>query len=118
MNVTSDSQPLVRGASENAVNTTGLKSVKDRTKEQKINRTGTSTQSESKSDTVQISKTGTELSRASSAASGNDSMKPSTDVRSEERRVSSGGIESVMARYKEAQNFMAQIESESINSTA
>jgi hypothetical protein len=45
-------------------------------------------------------------------------MNPATDVRSEERRVSSGGIESVMARYKDAQNFMAQIDSGSINSTA
>ncbi len=114
MNVTSANQQLTKSASENAVNTTGLKSIKDRIKEHPINRTGTTAQPGKKSDSVQISTTGAELSRASS---GNDSMNPSTDVRSEERRVSSGGIESVMARYKEAQNFMSQIESESINST-
>ena len=118
MNVTSDSQQLVRGASENAVNTTGLKSVKDRTKQQKTNSTGTTTPSARKTDTVQISKIGAELSRASSASIGINSMEPSTDQSSEDRRISSGGIESVMARYKEAQNFMAQIESGSINSTA
>ena len=115
MNITSANQQLTKSASENAVNTTGLKSIKDRTKEQKLNRTGTTTQPGRKSDSVQISKTGAELSRASS---GNGSMNPATDVRSEERRVSTGGIESVMARYKEAQNFMAQIDSGSINSTA
>ncbi len=115
MNVTNDSQQLTRSTPESAVNATGLKSVNDRAKEQKINRTDTTTQSERKTDTVQISKTGAELSRVSS---GTDSMKPSTDVRSEEKKISSGGIESVMARYKEAQNFMAQIESGSLNSTA
>ena len=115
MNITSANQQLTKSASENAVNTTGLKSIKDRTKEQKLNRTGTTNQPGRKSDSVQISKTGAELSRASSD---NGSMNPAIDVRSEERRVSSGGIESVMARYKDAQNFMAQIDSGSINSTA
>ncbi len=118
MNITSDNQQLIRSAPENTVNTTGLKSAKDHTKPQKTNNVGTATQSERKTDTVQISKTGAELSRLSSTTSGNDSMEPSTDMRSEEKGISSGGIESVMARYKEAQNFMAQIESGSINSTA
>jgi hypothetical protein len=45
-------------------------------------------------------------------------MESSTNKSAEDRRISSGGIESVMARYKEAQNFMAQISSESINSAA
>ncbi len=45
-------------------------------------------------------------------------MVPATDVRSEEKRISSGGIDSVMARYKEAQNFLEHIESESFNSIA
>ncbi len=118
MNVTSDSHQLIRSASESAVNTTGLKSVKDRTKQQETNSTGTATQSVRKTDTVQISKMGAELSRASSADSGINSMESSTDKSAEDRRISSGGIESVMARYKEAQNFMAHISSESINSTA
>lgn len=118
MNVTSDSQQLIKSASESAVNTTGLKSVKDRTKQQRTNSTGTATQSERKTDTVQISKIGAELSRASSADSSINSMESSTDKSAEDKRISSGGIESVMARYKEAQNFMAQISSESINSTA
>ena len=115
MNITNANQQLTKSASENAVNTTGLKSVKGRSKEQRLNRADTTTQPGIKSDSVQISKTGAELSKVSS---GNGSMNLSTDVRSEERRVSSGGIESVMARYKEAQNFMAQIDSGSINSTA
>jgi len=38
MNITSANQQLTKSASENAVNTTGLKSIKDRTKEQKLNR--------------------------------------------------------------------------------
>jgi hypothetical protein len=118
MNVTSDSQQLVRDASENAVNTIGLKSVEDRAKEQRINRTATTTQPGRKTDTVQISKIGAELSRASRSGIGINSMEPSTDQSSEDRRISSGGIENVLARYKEAQNFMAQIESGSINSTA
>lgn len=118
MNVTSDSHQLIRSASESTVNTTGLKSVKDRTKDQKTNSTGAATPSERKTDTVQISKIGAELSRASSAGSVINSMEPSTDMSAEDRKISSGGIESVMARYKEAQNFMAQISSESINSTA
>ncbi len=46
----SDSQHLIRIASENAVNTTGLKSVKDRTKQQETNSTDTTTQSERKAD--------------------------------------------------------------------
>jgi len=118
MNITSDNQRLIRSASENNVNATGLKSVKDRTKQQKINSTGTTTQSERKTDTVQISNIGAELSRASSATTGINSIVASVDERAEKKKISAGGIESVMARYKEAQNFMAQIASESINSTA
>ncbi len=119
MNVISDSQQLIKSTPEHTVNTTDLKSVNDRTKQQIINNNvGAATQTERKTDTVQISKTGAELSRESSTTSGNDSMELSADVRSEEKRISSGGIESVMTRYKEAQNFMAQIESGSINSTA
>ena len=114
----SDSQQLIRIASENAVNTTGLKSIKDRTKQQKTNSTGTTTQSERKADTVQISKTGAALAIASSTTIGINSIVPSTDKRSEYKRISYEGIESVMVRYKEAQNFMAQIESESIDRTA
>ena len=118
MNVTSDSQQLVRSASENTVNTTGLKPVKDRTKQLKTNSTGAATQSERKTDTVQISKTGAELSRASSTTNDTDSIESYTDTRSEDKRAAAGGIESVMARYKEAQNFMAQIASGSIDGTA
>ncbi len=118
MNVTSDSQQLTRSTSEITFNTTGLKPVKDQTKQQKKDSVGTANQPERQPDTVQISKAGAELSRASSATSGNDSMEPSTDMMSEEKKISSGGIESVMARYREAQNFMAQVESGSINSTA
>jgi hypothetical protein len=66
----------------------------------------------------QISKTGAALASASSTTIGTNSIVPSTDQRAGEKKISAGGIESVMARYKEAQNFMAQIESESINSTA
>ncbi len=117
MNVTSDNQPLIRSAPENTVNTTDLKSVKDHTKQQKTNKSDTDALSARKSDTVYISKAGAELSRTSSNASGNDSMEPSTDMMLEEKRLSSGGIESVMARYREAQNFLAQIDSGSINST-
>ncbi len=118
MNVTSDSQQLIRSASENIVNTADHNTVKGLTKQQKTNNIGATTQTERKTDTVQISKAGSELSRASSATSGNDSAEPSTDMRSEEKRISSGGIENVMAKYKEAQNFMEQIASGSINSTA
>ena len=100
MNVTSVNQQLIVGSSEKTAST-----VK-------------STQPKRKSDTVQISRAGEALSKATGASGGNVSVKLSTDERSEERRVSSGGIESVMARYKEAQNFMAQIESGSINSAA
>ncbi len=118
MNVTSDSQQLTRSTSEIMVNSTGLKSVEDQTRQLRKDSFGTAAQSEKQPDTVQISKTGAELSRASSATSGNDSMEPSIDMRSVEKKISSGGIESVMARYREAQNFMAQVESGSINSTA
>jgi hypothetical protein len=116
MKITRDSQQLIRSTSDNAVDTVGLMPVKDLIKQQKTNSAVTTTRSERKTDTVQISKMGAELSSASSTDI--DSMKPSMDKRSEVKRISSGGIESVMARYKEAQNFMAQIESESINSTA
>ena len=118
MNVTSNSQQLISSASESAVNTTGIKAFKDRTKQLKANSAGTPTQSVRKSDNVQISKMGAELSRAASADSGISSMAPSTAKSSEEKRISSGGIENVMARYKEAQNFMSQIEPVSIDSTA
>ncbi len=90
----SDSQQLIRIVSENAVNITGLKSVKDRTKQQKTNSTGTTTQSERKADTVQISKTGAVLAITSSITIGINSIVPSTDKRSEDKRISSGRIES------------------------
>ncbi len=118
MNAISDSQQLIRSASEYIINTTDQNPVKGLAKQQKTNNVGAITPIERKTDTVQISKSGSELSRASSATSGNDSVEPSTDMRSEEKRMSSGGIENVMARYKEAQNFMEQIASGSINSTA
>ena len=100
MNITSVVQQLSVGTSERAAST-----VK-------------STQPKRKSDSVQISSAGAALSQATGASGGNDSVQLSTDVRSEEKRVSSGGIESVMARYKEAQNFMAQMDSGAINSAA
>lgn len=117
MNVTSDNHQLTRNASENNVNVTDFNAIKKSSKQQKTNGTAATIQSERMTDTVQISKTGAELSRASNATGGISSMGLSTDNRSEDKRVSAGGIESVMARYKEAQNFMAQIESGSINST-
>ncbi len=116
MNLTSVNQQLTSSVSENSVSTTDLKAIKDRIKQLRANGSGTTTQSKSESDTVQISSTGTNLSKATSA-SGSESMVATTDVRSDERRISSGGIDNVMARYKEAQDFMAQIEHESINST-
>jgi hypothetical protein len=100
MNITSVNQQLIVGTSERAAST-----VK-------------STQPKRKSDSVQISRAGEALSNIASSSGGSDSVKLSTDERSEERRVSSGGIESVMARYKDAQNFMAQMESGAINSAA
>jgi len=100
MNITSVNQQLIVGTSERSAST-----VK-------------STQPKRKSDSVQISKAGEALSNIADASGGNDSVKLSTDGRSEEKRVSSGGIESVMARYKEAQNFMAEMESGLINSAA
>ena len=118
MNLTSVTQQLTSSVSENSVSTTDLKAIKDRIKQLRANGSGTTTQSKSETDTVQISSTGTDLSRASSASSGSESMVATTDTRSEERKISSGGIDNVMSRYKEAQNFMAQIEHESINSTA
>jgi hypothetical protein len=117
MNLTNVSQQLTSSVSEKAVSTTDLKAVKDRMKQLRANGASISTQSKTKSDTVQISTTGAELSRASSPYSGSESTVPTTDVRSKERRISSGGIESVMARYKDAQNFMEHIETDSINST-
>ena len=118
MNAISDSQQLIRRASEQIISTTDKNAVKDLTKQLKTNNIGAITPIERKTDTVQISQPGSELSRASSSTSGNDSAEPSTDMRSEEKRMSSGGIENVMARYKEAQNFMEQIGSGSINNTA
>jgi len=100
MNVTGVNQQLTVGTSQRTAST-----VK-------------SAQPKRKSDSVQISRAGEALSQAAGASGGNDSVTLSTDVRSEEKRVSSGGIESVMARYKDAQNFMAQMESGSINSAA
>ncbi len=100
MNVTSVNQQLIVGTSERTAST------------------AKNAQPKRKSDSVQISSAGEALSQATGASGGNDSVKLSTDARSEERRVSSGGIESVMARYKEAQNFMAQMETGSINSAA
>ncbi len=118
MNVTNDSQQLDRSTSEITVNTSGLKSVKDQIKQQKKDSVGTAVQAERQADTVHISKAGAELSKASSVTSGNDSMEPSTVISSKENEFSSGGIKSVMARYREAQSFMAQVASGSINSTA
>jgi len=100
MNVTGVNQQLTVGTSQRTAST-----VK-------------SAQPKRKSDSVQISRAGEALSQAAGASGGNDSVTLSTDVRSEEKRVSSGGIESVMARYKDAQNFMAQMDSGSINSAA
>ena len=100
MNVTGVNQQLTVGTSQRTAST-----VK-------------SAQPKRKSDSVQISRAGEALSQAAGASGGNDSVTLSTDVRSEEKRVSSGGIESVMARYKEAQNFMAQMETGSLNSAA
>ena len=100
MNVTGVNQQLIVGTSERTAST------------------AKSTQPKRKSDSVQISRAGEALSQATSASGGNGSVKLSTDARAEDRRVSSGGIESVMARYKDAQNFMAQMESGSINSAA
>jgi hypothetical protein len=118
MNTISDNQQLIRSASEHIISTTNQNDVKDLTEQQKTNHVSAITPIERKTDTIQISQTGSELSRASSVTSGNDVAKPSTDMRSEEKRMSSGGIENVMARYKEAQSFMEQIASGSINSTA
>ena len=100
MNVTGVNQQLTVGTSQRTAST-----VK-------------SAQPKRKSDSVQISRAGEALSQATDASGGNGSVTLSTDVRSEEKRVSSGGIESVMARYKDAQNFMAQMDSGSINSAA
>ncbi len=118
MNAISDNQQLIRSASEHIISTTNQNTVRDLTKQQKTNNVSAITPIERKTDTVQISQAGSELSRASSTTSGNGSAKPSTDMRSEEKRMSSGGIEKVMAKYKEAQSFMEQIASGSINSTA
>ena len=97
MNITSVAQQLSVSTSERAAST------------------NKSTQPKRKSDSVQISKASEVLSQAKG---GNDSVKLSTDFRSEAKKASSGSIESVMARYKEAQNFMAQMESGAINSAA
>jgi hypothetical protein len=117
MNLTRVNQQLTRNVSDISISTSDIKAVKDRIKQLRANGASASTQSKTKSDTVQISTTGAELSRASSPYSGSESTVPTTDVRSEERRISSGEIESVMARYKDAQNFMEHIETDSINST-
>ncbi len=100
MNITINNQQLIRSTSANTAGT-----VK-------------TAQPKKKTDSVQISKTGAELSKASSASTATSTMEASTDTRAEDKRVSAGSIESVMARYKEAQNFMAQIEFQSVNSTA
>ncbi len=118
MNVASDNLRLMRSASETNINPTDIKSVRNRAKQQVSNRTDATTQRNKKTDSVQISETGAELSRASSASAGASTMEAYTDNRAEDKRVSAGSIESVMARYKEAQNFMAQIEFQSVNSTA
>ncbi len=118
MNVISDTQPLIRSTSEHKVNTADHTPVKGPTKQQKINNVDATTQSVRKTDTIQISKTGLELNRASNTTSSQDSMKPSTDMRADEKRISSIAIESVMTRYREAQIFLSQIESGSINSIA
>jgi hypothetical protein len=116
MNLTSVNQQLTSSVTENSVSTNDLKAIKDRIKQLRANAPSTTTQSKSESDTVQISSTGSDLSSVKSASS-SESMVATTDVRSEEKRVSSGGIDNVMARYKEAQSFMEQIEHETINST-
>lgn len=100
MNITSVNQQLIAGTSERTAST------------------AKSTQPKRKSDSVQISRAGEALSQAKGASGSNVSVQLSKDARSEQKRVSSGGIESVMARYKEAQNFMAQMESGAINSAA
>jgi hypothetical protein len=117
MNLTSVNQQLTRNVSDISISTSDIKAVKDRIKQMRANGASTTTQSKRKNDSVQISSTGADLSRASSTSSGSESMVPATDVRSEEKRISSGGIDSVMARYKEAQDFLEHIESESFNST-
>jgi hypothetical protein len=179
MNVTGYNQQLIRGASENNVNATGLKSVKNRTKQQRANSGGTTTPSRRKTDKVQISKTGASLATASTTGiqqktahseksdlisqtaiqhvvdsemateeQGKDHkatrQKQSIFKNSVENHSNPGantgetgkmansatnfseylmpsqnhGIDSVMSKYKEAQDFMAQMDSQSINSTA
>jgi hypothetical protein len=179
MNVTGYNQQLTRGASENNVNATGVKSVKNRSKQQRTNSAGTTTPSRRKTDKVQISKTGAALARASTAGiqqktahdeksdlisqtaiqnvidsemtaeekqKGNKATRQKQGIfkNSVENHINTGtrtgetskitnsatnyseylmpsqnhGIDSVMSKYKEAQDFMAQMDSQSINSTA
>ncbi len=175
MNVASYNQQLIRGASESNVIATGLKSVKNRTKQQRTNSADTTTPKRRKTDKVQISKTGAALARASTAEAKKEAAHATkretviqhivgSEVTTEEKRKShkatrqrqsifknsvenhsnpgannektskitnsatnfseylmpsqNHGIDRVMSKYKEAQGFMAQISSESINSIA
>ena len=119
MNLTSVNQQLTNNVSDISISKSDIKAVKDRIKQLRANSAGTTTSSKRNDDTVQISSSGADLSRAASTSSASSSsMVPTTDVRSEEKSISSGGIDSVMAKYKEAQNFMEHIESSLVNSTA
>lgn len=179
MNVTGYNQQLTRGASENNVNATGVKSVKNRSKQQRTNSAGTTTPSRRKTDKIQISKTGESLATISEAGIQQNTahvenrelilqtvlqhvidseMTTEEEIKnykakeqkqhafknSVENHSNAGagtgetskitnsvtnyseylmpsqnhGIDSVISKYKEAQHFMAQMESQSINSTA
>lgn len=179
MNVTSYNQQLIRGASENNANATGLKSVRNRSKQQRTNSADTTTPKRRKTDKVQISKTGASLAKTSTTGiqqktfhaeksdlisqtaiqhvidsemtmeeklkdnkakrqklhalknSVENHSNPGTNTGETGKITDSAtnfseyimpsqnhGIDSVMSKYKEAQNFMAQMDSQSINSTA
>lgn len=178
MNVTNYNHQLIRGASENSVNATVLKSVKNRSKQQTTNSANTTTPSRRKTDRIQISKTGESLATISEAEiqqntahvenrelilqtvlqhvidsemtteeeiknyntkeqkqqpfknsvinnsntgtkTGKTNVSNSTTNFSEFSMPSQDNrINSVISKYKAAQNFMAQMESQSINSTA